>query len=208
NARIIGAAGDPWELYVGNGGVLELRLLGRVMRGTHVVNDNQAHFVDAAWDGTLAALYVDGALDTQLAVSGVLASSAGGLMMGAHPTRGDYLSGRLQAVSLFDRALSAAQVADRYSWEMGQQTATSAVFAYNAAPSSTGTLRASAITFDTQAVAVTQAPMLDCTVSVTPTSLAVPSGGRSGFLAATTSGSHCSTILPTSNATWVTLGTP
>jgi len=145
NARIIGAAGDPWELYVGTGGVLELRLLGQVIRGTHLVNDNVSHVVDATWDGAMAALYVDGVLDTQVAVSGILAGSAGGLTIGAHPTRGEYLSGRLQAVAVFDRGLTAAQIADRYLWETGQQSATSAVFAYTVSATSASSPRASAI---------------------------------------------------------------
>lgn len=147
--RVIGAANDPWELYVGDGGVLELRLLGQVLQGRQVVTDDQSHFVDATWDGSTAALYIDGVLDAQLAVSGTLASSAGGLTIGAHPTNGNYFAGQLAVVVVFEHALTAAQVADRWLWFNGVQSDTSGVFAYTVETNWSHAARAATITIAT-----------------------------------------------------------
>ena len=157
SGRVMGAEGDPWELYVTTGGVMELRLLGQTLVGQQPVNDGEDHFIDATWDGATAALYVDGILDAQTPAPGTLASSAGGLMMGAHPTRGDYYTGRLAAVAVVDRALTAAQVADRWLWFNGEQGDNSGVFGYTVAANASLTPRTASITIQGLTVPVSQA---------------------------------------------------
>ena len=87
--------------------------------------------MNAKWDGSTATLYVDAVLEAAMTFSGTLASGSGGLLIGEHPTRGDYFAGTLGTIVAFDKALTAAQVADRYVWDNGAQSDTSGVFSYS-----------------------------------------------------------------------------
>ena len=59
-------------------GFVELRLLGQALRSATSVNDGAQHMVNATWNGSVATVYVDGALDASLALLGTLPGSTGG----------------------------------------------------------------------------------------------------------------------------------
>lgn len=166
--RLVGAINDAWSLDVVAGGFVELRMLGQTLTSATAINDGEQHMVNAAWSGSVAALYVDGALDVQMPLSGTLASSAGGMMMGANPTNGDYYAGLLDDVVVFDVALGAGQIADRFLWDNGEQSATSGVFSYAVAANPVGTPRVAAIGVADQSIVVTQAAAPPAITTVSP----------------------------------------
>ncbi len=87
--------------------------------GTRNVNDGQWHHVAATYDGTTMSLYVDGVLDGSHPASGPIAQDSLPLYLGgdADPPLGrTYLfGGQIDEVSLFNRALSAAEIAAIYN---------------------------------------------------------------------------------------------
>lgn len=76
------------------------------------INTNTWRHVAAVYDGTKKYLYVDGALDATVSVSGVLAPSVGKpVWIGASSDNGDrYLDGQLDDVRIYSRALTGAEV--------------------------------------------------------------------------------------------------
>ncbi len=88
---------------------------------------NQWHQIMATWDSTAAtptlSLYVDGVLKKSAAIPAGFAvrNSDGGLLIGQQipqpdPGYGDYpFNGVIDNVNIFDHALSAAEIADRYT---------------------------------------------------------------------------------------------
>ena len=167
--RIVGANNGGWDLDLVAGGYVELRMLGQALRSLTAVNDGQQHMVNATWNGTVARLYVDAVLDAELALAGTLPASTGGLTMGAHPAEADYYAGLLDDVVVFDYALTAAQVLDRFRWDNGEQSATSGVFSYTVAANPLGSSRAAVIAAGGQTTVVTQSPAAPVITSATPT---------------------------------------
>ena len=62
------------------------------------------------YDGTSVRLYVNGTLTTTTAAPGSLASSSGVLRIGGNNIWGEYFSGLIDEVRLYNRALSAAEI--------------------------------------------------------------------------------------------------
>ncbi|HUX14618.1 MAG TPA: LamG domain-containing protein [Spirochaetia bacterium] len=95
--------------------------------GTTPIAVNQWHQIVATWDSTTAtpnlSLYVDGVLkkSTAIPVGFSVRNSDGGLLIGQQiplpdPGYGDYpFNGIIDNVNIFDRALSAAEIADLYA---------------------------------------------------------------------------------------------
>ncbi len=68
-------------------------------------------FVAATYDGSRVRVYVDGRRVASTRASGDLRSSDGALQIGADTVWGEYLTGRLDNVRLYDRALSPQELA-------------------------------------------------------------------------------------------------
>src|SRR6476620_1752152 len=64
----------------------------------------------ATFDGSTARLYVNGGAPTTLAASGALATTAGPLRIGGNAVWGDYFSGLIDDVRVYNRPLSAAEI--------------------------------------------------------------------------------------------------
>jgi hypothetical protein len=64
----------------------------------------------ATYDGTTIRLFVNGVQAGTRAVSGSLAASTGPLRIGGNAVWGEYFSGRIDEVRIYNRALSAAEI--------------------------------------------------------------------------------------------------
>jgi hypothetical protein len=64
----------------------------------------------ATYDGTTIRLFVNGVQAATRAVSGSLAASTGALRIGGNAVWGEYFSGRIDEVRIYNRALSAAEI--------------------------------------------------------------------------------------------------
>ena len=64
----------------------------------------------ATYDGTTLRLYVNGTLASSRAVSGAMPSSTGPLRIGGNSVWGEYFTGLIDEVRVYNRALSAAEV--------------------------------------------------------------------------------------------------
>jgi hypothetical protein len=72
--------------------------------------------VTGTWNGTTASLYINGSLSTSTAFSG-LTYGTSNLGIGADPGGGNSFSGLIDEVRIYNRALSAAEVAALYNAE-------------------------------------------------------------------------------------------
>jgi large repetitive protein len=71
------------------------------------------NFIVATFDGATVYLYKNAALATSMA-GGALATDAGPAAFGADPSGGQYLDGKIGGALIYNRALSAAEVAQLY----------------------------------------------------------------------------------------------
>jgi hypothetical protein len=62
------------------------------------------------WDGAQVRLYVDGALVATRAAPGTLLTSTGQLKIGGNALRGEFFSGLIDDVRVYDRPLSADKI--------------------------------------------------------------------------------------------------
>ena len=70
------------------------------------------HHVVATYDGTSSKLYVDGSLEGQVAIAGTITPSTAPLAIGRNGIQDtDRFRGSIDDVRIYDRALSAAEVA-------------------------------------------------------------------------------------------------
>jgi hypothetical protein len=80
-------------------------------RGGALTLDAWTHLA-VTYDGSVLALYRDGALVTTTLVSGPLATSSGPLKIGGNSVWLEPFAGQIDDVRIYDRALSASQIAD------------------------------------------------------------------------------------------------
>ena len=73
----------------------------------------------ATYDGTTFRLYVNGAQVSSQAASGALVSSSGPLSIGGNGPYGEYFNGRIDEVRIYDRALSATEIATDMATPIG-----------------------------------------------------------------------------------------
>src|SRR5439155_20698894 len=78
--------------------------------GTAVLPTNNWTYLAATWDGTTLRLYVNGTLASSLAVSGTLLSSTGVLRIGGNSVWGEFFSGMIDEVRIYNRALSQTEI--------------------------------------------------------------------------------------------------
>lgn len=98
--------------------------IGDVLASTVHAPFNTWHYVVATWTaGAQTILYCDGLQIDQVAtaITGTIGAGAAGTGLGYDPAyNGDYLYGRLAQCAVYDKALSAAQVRQR--WNAGLAT--------------------------------------------------------------------------------------
>jgi hypothetical protein len=78
--------------------------------GTAGLAANTWTHLAATYDGTTMRLFVDGTQVSSGAASGAIATSNGVLSIGGDPLYGQYFSGRIDNVRIYNRALTQAQI--------------------------------------------------------------------------------------------------
>jgi hypothetical protein len=81
-------------------------------RGSTGLPLNAWSHLAATYDGATLRLYVNGALVTSRAVGTAIVTSTAALRIGGNSVWGEYFQGRIDEVRLYNRALSASEIAD------------------------------------------------------------------------------------------------
>jgi len=107
--RLQGVQGEGTVSFAANG-------LSTYLTGTRNVNDEQWHHVAGVYDGTNIYLYVDGTLDTSTPATGLIIQDSFPVCLGANPDAPlpYYFNGLIDEVSIYNRALSAAEIQSIY----------------------------------------------------------------------------------------------
>jgi hypothetical protein len=84
--------------------------LDRSALGASALPLNTWTHLAATYDGTTLRLFVNGVQVGTLAVSGPMATSAGALRIGGNAVWGEYFSGLIDEVRIYNRALTAAEI--------------------------------------------------------------------------------------------------
>jgi len=108
------AAGLAWGIYGSNDAGLTA---GYVHIGADIVANGNARLPINAWshvaltfDGATLRLYINGTLNTATSVSGATATSALPLRIGGNSIWGEFFSGRIDDVRIYNRPLSSSEV--------------------------------------------------------------------------------------------------
>ncbi len=102
-ALYAGTPANRPEGYVNNGA-------DRGTTGTAALPQNTWTHLATTYDGATLRLYVNGTQVASQAVTGAIRTSSGVLSIGGNGVWGEYFSGRLDEVRIYNRALSAAEV--------------------------------------------------------------------------------------------------
>jgi len=87
--------------------------VGRPAVGTVSINDNNWHHVAGVYDGSSISIYIDGQLDFSRSASGAILTNNYALRIGSNAELGNTnWQGAIDEVRVYDRALSAAEVAE------------------------------------------------------------------------------------------------
>ncbi|MCK4885895.1 MAG: LamG domain-containing protein [Planctomycetes bacterium] len=87
--------------------------VGRAAVGTVSINDNNWHHVAGVYDGSSISIYIDGQLDFSRSASGAILTNNYALRIGSNAELGNTnWQGAIDEVRVYDRALSAAEVAE------------------------------------------------------------------------------------------------
>jgi hypothetical protein len=102
--------------YVNLGGALDQSAAGAAALST----TDWTHLA-ATYDGATVRLYVNGALAGSASLSGALTTSAGALRIGGNSVWGEFFAGLIDEVRVYNRALSAAEIAADMNTPVGNQ---------------------------------------------------------------------------------------
>jgi hypothetical protein len=95
---------------------------------------NQWSHVASTWDGTTTRLYVNGSLVASAPLSGTMRTSGNPLRIGGNMVWNEWFKGALDEVRVYNRALSAAEVAQDRDTPIGTSAATLRASSSAAAP--------------------------------------------------------------------------
>ena len=110
---------NGFDLYLQPSSRLFLRANDTTLNGNAVVADNSWHHVVGIYDGDLLTLYVDGVLDASAPVGALNLVTSNPLQLGTGWNGGYFYTGRIDEVRIWNRALSAADVAEVYAFTGG-----------------------------------------------------------------------------------------
>ena len=81
------------------------------------LNTGTWYHVAVTYDGSALKLYINGSLDTQVAGSGTIGATTNPLLFGStYTTDGGKFDGQIDEIHIFNRALSAQEIADLYNY--------------------------------------------------------------------------------------------
>ncbi len=98
---------DGYNLFVRHDETLLMRINNVTHRGSTIIADGTWHHVAGVYDGTDIVLYVDGLEDARLAIGSQTLATTAVLELG-----GGSFAGTLDAVRVYDRALTATEISD------------------------------------------------------------------------------------------------
>lgn len=106
------------RLFVGYGKIgFELKINGTVydLYSNTNIQTNKWYYVVATYDGSKMRIYINGKLDNELLVSGLIDSSAAGVntVIGAQPPA-EYFKGIIDEVYIWNRALTPQEIKERF----------------------------------------------------------------------------------------------
>ncbi|MEU8272123.1 Ig-like domain-containing protein [Sphaerisporangium sp. NPDC049002] len=108
--------GSAYGLYASNGTVPSAWLLKpdaashNILNGTTGLPVNTWSHVAVTYDGTMARLFVNGTQVSQLPMTGSLVDDGGALRLGGNTKWGEFFSGLIDEVRVYNRSLNAAQI--------------------------------------------------------------------------------------------------
>jgi hypothetical protein len=73
------------------------------------------------WDGTNESVFINGAFDSSIAAQGTLVQASVPVTIGANPGFYQYFGGKIDAVRIYNRAISESEVQQLYVYESGPQ---------------------------------------------------------------------------------------
>ncbi len=82
----------------------------RSVAGTSTLPVGSWSYLSATYDGSNLRLYLNGTQVSSLAVTGAITTSTGALRIGSNSIWGEYFSGLIDEVRVYNRALMAAQI--------------------------------------------------------------------------------------------------
>jgi len=82
---------------------------------TFIVGDGSWHHITGTNDGSTSKLYIDGVFNSQATESGGIISVYPNITLGLWQGGGRYLNGNIAQVSIYNRALSAAEVSQNFN---------------------------------------------------------------------------------------------
>ncbi|KKW01346.1 MAG: hypothetical protein UY36_C0024G0010, partial [Parcubacteria group bacterium GW2011_GWA1_49_11] len=113
-----------WELYQ-SGSNIAGRIVGTAVTCTStgsLFTTNAWHQVGMTWNGVNIYIFIDGTLNNTCARSATMTNSVGNLSIGRYEVSSgsNYpFSGQMDELRIYNRALSAKEVSDLYSWAPG-----------------------------------------------------------------------------------------
>ncbi|MFH1536271.1 MAG: LamG-like jellyroll fold domain-containing protein, partial [Patescibacteria group bacterium] len=115
-------AGDPYDgysLYSMASGVIRARVgyLNYNLDTTSAIINNAWHHVDLRTDGPNYAIYVDGVKASADGTTGTVTTTGTVLWLGRSISAGEYFDGMIDEVRIYNRALSAREIAEHYRQE-------------------------------------------------------------------------------------------
>ena len=110
---------DGFDLYLEPGSRAFLRINNSTLTGTTVVADDTWHHVVGTFDGSRLTLYVDGVEDGTAVIGANSLSTTHTLRFGTGRQGGFFYDGLLDEVRIWNRGLSAAEVAEVYAFTGG-----------------------------------------------------------------------------------------
>lgn len=110
---------DGFDLFLEPGSRAFLRINNSTLTGTTVVADDAWHHLVGTFDGSRLTLYVDGVEDGSAVIGANTLSTSNTLRFGTGRQGGFFYTGRLDEVRIWNRGLTAAEVAEVYAYTGG-----------------------------------------------------------------------------------------
>jgi hypothetical protein len=164
--------------------------------GTAQVAANTWTHLATTYDGAQLRLYVNGVQAGSAAASGNIVVSSGALRIGGNAIWGEYFSGRIDEVRVYNRALSASELQLDMNTAVSGAASTPTSSTPTSTPSATGTPTATPITTPTPTRTATATSTRTSTPTSSPTNTAAPATST-----ATTTPTRTPTATASSTAT-------
>jgi hypothetical protein len=188
---------EPIVYWYGADGQHRYRILN-----TGIADTGWAHLV-FTFTATSYTFYVNGALDSTGSLPAPLVTNTLPITVATDEESAPF-HGQFSDVSIYNRVLTATEVADHYAQRTAIGSSGSGAVSYTVTANPTTSTRNATLTIAAQTVSVSQAGLPNCTFTVSPTSVSSPVAGSAGVIDVTASDAACGWTA-TSNQSWATV---